>query len=77
VVAGSPVVARLSVTASVILMRQADGTIVAWCNTCPHMGVELDWEPRRLVTRDGRCLQCTGHGALFRADNGLYVRVNR
>ena len=74
VTTGSPVLARLTATGSVILVRQADGTIVAWRNACPHMGIELDWEPSRLLTRDGRYLQCTGHRALFRLDNGLCVR---
>jgi nitrite reductase/ring-hydroxylating ferredoxin subunit len=69
-----PVLARLTPTATIILLRQPNGTIVAWRNACPHMGIELDWDPRRLLTRDGRYLQCTGHGALFRRDNGLCVR---
>ena len=38
------------------------------------MGIELDWEARRLLTRDGRYLQCTGHGALFEPATGLCVR---
>ena len=74
VTTGSAVLARLSPTASVILLRLADGTLVAWRNACPHMGIELDWEPSRLLTRDGRYVRCTGHGALFRPDNGMCVR---
>ena len=65
---------RHSPTASVILLRLRDGTLTAWLNMCPHMGIELDWEPHRLLTPSGRYLQCTGHGALFRPDNGLCVR---
>ena len=74
IVAGSPVLVRRNATASIILLRLRDGMLTAWRNACPHMGIELDWEPRRLLTRDGRYLQCTGHGALFRLDDGLCVR---
>jgi nitrite reductase/ring-hydroxylating ferredoxin subunit len=72
--AGQPVLARLSPTSSVILLRLADGTLAAWRNACPHMGIELDWEPHRLLTRNGRHLQCTGHGALFEPDTGRCIR---
>ena len=59
---------------SVILLRLADGRIAAWRNACPHMGIELDWEPSRLLTRAGRYLVCTGHGALFEPATGLCVQ---
>jgi nitrite reductase/ring-hydroxylating ferredoxin subunit len=65
---------RLGPTRSVILLRLPSGGVLAWRNACPHMGIELDWEPSRLLSRDGRYLRCTGHGALFRKDTGLCVR---
>ncbi|WP_428486485.1 Rieske (2Fe-2S) protein [Rhodopila sp.] len=71
---GRPVLARLTPTFSVILLRLTDGALVAWRNACPHMGIELDWEPNRLLTRGGRYLKWTGHGALFNPDTGLCVR---
>jgi nitrite reductase/ring-hydroxylating ferredoxin subunit len=74
VAVGLPVLARLSPTTSAILLRLTDGSLVAWHNACPHMGIELDWEPRRLLSRNGRYLQCTGHGALFELDTGRCVR---
>jgi nitrite reductase/ring-hydroxylating ferredoxin subunit len=67
---GHPILARQSPTASVIVLRLADGNLVAYRNVCPHMGIELDWDPARLLTRNGRYLQCTGHGALFEPSNG-------
>ncbi|HEY0181544.1 MAG TPA: Rieske 2Fe-2S domain-containing protein [Rhodopila sp.] len=73
-IAGVPTLVRLSPAKSVILLRLADGTLVAWRNACPHMGIELDWEPRRLLSRSGRYLQCTGHGALFEPDTGRCIR---
>lgn len=70
---GSPVIVRLSETRSVILLRLQDGSLAAYRNACPHMGIELDWEPRRLLSRNGRYLLCTGHGALFRPEDGICV----
>ena len=72
--AGQPVLARISRTASVILLRVADGTVAAYRNACPHMGIELDWEPARLLTRNGRYLRCSGHDAWFEPASGLCVR---
>jgi nitrite reductase/ring-hydroxylating ferredoxin subunit len=70
---GQPVLARLTPASSVILLRLAGGALVAYRNACPHMGIELDWDARRLLSRTGRFLQCTGHGALFRLEDGLCV----
>ncbi|HVY15812.1 MAG TPA: Rieske (2Fe-2S) protein [Rhodopila sp.] len=61
----------LSQTSSVILLRQTDGAIIGYRNACPHMGIELDWEPARLLTRDARFLRCTGHHALFELETGV------
>jgi nitrite reductase/ring-hydroxylating ferredoxin subunit len=71
---GQPVLVRLAPTTSVILLRLADGELVAYRNACPHMGTELDWEPRRLLTQNGRYLHCTGHGAWFEPSTGMCVR---
>lgn len=70
---GLPVIVRLSATNSVIVLR-ADSGLVAYKNQCPHMGIELDWAAERLLSRSGRYLVCTGHGALFEPDSGLCVK---
>ncbi len=57
----------------IIALRLADGRAVAYRNACPHMGIELDWEASRLLSHDGKWLRCTGHGALFRPEDGLCV----
>jgi nitrite reductase/ring-hydroxylating ferredoxin subunit len=71
---GHPVLVRTSATATVILLRTQAGDLMAYRNACPHMGIELDWEPMRLMTPSGRYLRCTGHGALFEPATGLCVR---
>ena len=74
VAAGQVVLARLSQTASVLVLRTADGAVIGYRNACPHMGIELDWEPKRLLTGDGKFLRCTGHGALFKVETGECTR---
>lgn len=70
---GQPVIVRLSPTASVILLR-LDDRLVAYRNVCPHMGIELDWEPARLLTGGGRYLRCSGHDAWFDPASGHCLR---
>lgn len=54
---------------SQIILVNLAGTIHAYRNRCPHVGVGLDWG-------DGRCkvgpneLLCAMHGARFAADTG-------
>lgn len=56
-----------------LIILHGDGGPIGFRNACPHMGIMLDWEARRMVTRDGRFLRCTGHGALFRRADGVCV----
>jgi nitrite reductase/ring-hydroxylating ferredoxin subunit len=74
VTAEQPMLVRLTPTTSVIVLRLAGNEPVAYRNVCPHMGIELDWDARRLLTHNGRFLQCTGHGALFNPSTGVCVR---
>jgi hypothetical protein len=72
-VQGRPVIARPTPALSVILIKLGTG-VKAYRNACPHMGIELDWDPRRLLSHSGKYLQCTGHGALFDPATGLCVK---
>lgn len=42
-------------------------------NSCPHTGVNLNWQEGQFFSVDGRFLQCSLHGALFEPVNGLCV----
>ena len=56
--------------AQVIVVRDADGTLAAWHNTCPHRGSELcrtDEEPI------GKLIRCPYHAFAYSADNGRLV----
>ena len=45
--------------------------IHAYENTCPHIGLPLNFRPDRFLDFDGEALLCVNHGAYFRIDNGL------
>lgn len=40
-------------------------------NSCPHVGVALDWAPDNFLTRDGSRIVCATHGAEFAVETGL------
>ena len=46
-------------------------TVFVYVNSCPHIGVTLDWAPHRFLTRDGQRIICATHGAEFRITDGL------
>ncbi len=50
-------------------VRRGDEVRV-YVNSCPHIGVPLDWAPHRFLTRDGRRIICAVHGAEFRIEDG-------
>lgn len=47
-----------------------DNQLYAYWNSCPHMGIPLNWMPGKFLDLDGALLQCSAHGALFQIDNG-------
>lgn len=42
----------------------------AYLNSCPHLGVELNWMPGRFMDSDNLFIQCSTHGALFKPADG-------
>jgi nitrite reductase/ring-hydroxylating ferredoxin subunit len=45
----------------------------AYINSCPHRGIELNWQPDQFLDFDGQLIQCGTHGALFLIENGRCV----
>jgi nitrite reductase/ring-hydroxylating ferredoxin subunit len=43
----------------------------AFVNSCPHLGVPLDWAPDRFLCADGGHIVCATHGARFRIADGF------
>ena len=50
-------------------VRRGD-QVFAYVNSCPHIGVSLDWAPDQFLTRDGSQIVCATHGALFTIATG-------
>jgi nitrite reductase/ring-hydroxylating ferredoxin subunit len=46
----------------------------AYENSCPHTGVNLNWQEGQFFSVDGLFLQCSMHGALFEPSTGLCIR---
>lgn len=42
----------------------------AFINSCPHTGVNLNWQDEQFFNYEGDHLQCSLHGALFSPLNG-------
>lgn len=56
-----------------VFVVQRDGQIYGYYNRCPHTGINLNWMPDQFLDLDGRFIQCSVHGALFRVEDGMCV----
>ncbi len=50
-----------------------DNELYAYWNSCPHMGIPLNWMPGKFLDLDSVFLQCSSHGALFQISDGECV----
>lgn len=50
-----------------------DGLPYAYKNSCPHLGIELEWEEDKFLDFEGVLIQCATHGALFVIESGECV----
>lgn len=55
----------------VIFVVREGGRVVAYENSCPHLGSPLDWVPDRFLDLEKRHILCATHGALFRIADGF------
>ena len=46
------------------------GQVYAYRNHCPHLGINLEWQPDQFLDSDGSLIQCAMHGALFLIESG-------
>ena len=49
------------------------GAVFGYLDRCPHAGWPLALTPDRYLTREGDLILCSGHGALFRLEDGLCI----
>jgi nitrite reductase/ring-hydroxylating ferredoxin subunit len=56
-----------------IFLVRTHGRVHAYVNSCPHIGTPLEFLPDRFLTRDGRQILCSTHGARFEIATGFCV----
>jgi nitrite reductase/ring-hydroxylating ferredoxin subunit len=54
---------------SLMLIRK-DGQVYGYENSCPHLGVELEFQKNQFLTHEASHIICSTHGALFEIHNG-------
>ena len=59
--------------ARAIVVVRVGKTAYAYVNACPHLGLNLDWEPDHFIDFEKRHILCGKHGALFRIGDGACV----
>ena len=45
--------------------------IRVYVNSCPHIGIPLDWAPDKFLSHDRQRIICAMHGAEFRIEDGM------
>lgn len=56
-----------------VILVARDGQVHAWQNSCPHLGINLEFNPDEFMDSEGHYLICSNHGALFRVEDGVCV----
>ena len=56
-----------------IFAVKKEGEIFVYNNSCPHLGVELNWQEDQFLDKDDALIQCSTHGALFIIESGQCV----
>ena len=49
------------------------GKIFVYQNSCPHIGIPLEWVEDQFLDSSNSMIQCANHGALFVIENGKCV----
>ncbi len=48
--------------------------VYGYINSCPHTGVNLEWQADDFLDISNQFIQCSVHGAQFRIEDGLCLR---
>ena len=59
-------------TVSLFIVHK-DGAYRAYINSCPHTGINLEWQEDQFLDMDNMYIQCSTHDALFEIDNGTCI----
>lgn len=56
-----------------LVLVHKEGKVVAYHNSCPHLGIRLEWQPDQFLDADGYFIQCSTHAALFTVHDGYCI----
>ena len=56
-----------------VILVLRDGQVHGWLNLCPHLGINLEFNPDEFMDSERYFLMCSNHGALFQVEDGLCV----
>ena len=62
-----------SALGEVIVARQGM-SVYGYINSCPHLGIGINFQPNVFMDFTQQYLLCANHGALFRVDDGFCFR---
>lgn len=57
---------------NIFVVREGDA-VFGYVNSCPHIGVPLEFEPDEFISEFGGEILCSTHGARFRIEDGYCV----
>ncbi|MEM8593221.1 MAG: Rieske 2Fe-2S domain-containing protein [Pseudomonadota bacterium] len=56
-----------------LFMVKKDGLVYVYVNSCPHLSIPLEMNQDEFLDSEHHFIQCSTHGALFNAHDGLCV----
>lgn len=56
-----------------IIALKKNAQIYLYENSCPHLGLNLEFQPDDFLNYDETYIQCSTHGAMFALDTGFCV----
>jgi nitrite reductase/ring-hydroxylating ferredoxin subunit len=56
-----------------IIVVRRGGAVFGYVNRCPHVPTRLDYSPDEFLDETGCYLECGGHLALFRIEDGVCI----
>ena len=56
-----------------VILVLRDAQVYAWQNICPHLGINLEFNPDEFMDCEQHYLLCSNHGALFQVEDGRCV----
>jgi nitrite reductase/ring-hydroxylating ferredoxin subunit len=56
-----------------VFVVKKDDELFVYHNSCPHLGINLEWQEDQFLDPDGSLIQCSTHGAIFEINSGLCI----